>query len=733
MTAPVSPEEKFSFCRNCPANCGIKFSVEDNRIASHKPDKENLFTEGFMCVKGDYAVDLHNGVEDRVVDCLERNGEGFSPVAADAAMDRIAARLRDLIDAHGPDSVALFYGTCAYQKALTIPIAKDFMAKLGSPKLFSTMTLDQSAHWVTDGRMGMWQTGIHRLEDVDTVVLVGTNPMVSHGSVFMSMPNNNQHRHIKAFRERGGRLVVIDPRRTETATKADVHLQPLPGTDAAIAAGLIRILLEQGWHDAAFCARYVTHLDELRAAVEPFTPDRVAAIAGIPAQQLFDVAEVMRSPAKVSVGFGTGMTMAPRPNTTAHLVRALNAICGGYVRAGDPVRNPGVLNRKPTVEGVIPPNRMWEKGPFLRSGHGRLYGEFQTTRLPHEILQEGEGQIRALIVVGGNPMSAIGNPALVRSALEKLDLFVVIDPRMTDTARLADFVIAPPLQFEVHDFSSFSDAISPMPFLQYAPPVIDPPTGTIEEWRFFNGLANRLGFTLEMKTFSFSSDTAGKAAALVIEPDRTFSTPELIDSMLVGAGLSCAELAHYPHGRKVDMPIPIVTAPETDDGARLDLCPSDVQQEVAEIAAEPLPVRDEGYLLITRRVGDTMNSAYRQSPKVQRRQPYNNVFMNPEDMAAENLASGDTVAISGRNGSILGHVKGDASMRRGIVSMTHCWGSVDPGSGADGNVSRLVSIASDAVANIDAMPQHSALPIRIALHQRAQAAPADEVGAGHGR
>lgn len=722
----AATDEKYSFCRNCPANCGIRFQVEDNRIASHKPDKDNLFTEGFMCVKGDYAVDLHNGVEDRLVECLARDaeGQGFSPIAADAAMDAIAERLRALEAEHGPRSIALFYGTCAYQKALTIPIAKDFMAKLGSPNLFSTMTLDQSAHWVTDGRMGIWQTGIHRLEDVDTVVLVGTNPMISHGSVFMSMPNNNQHRHIKAFRERGGRLIVIDPRRSETAAKADIHLQPFPGTDAAIAAGLIRILLARGWHDAAFCARYVTHLDELREAVEPFTPERVAAIAGVPEAQLFEIAEAMKAPAKVSVGFGTGMTMSPRPNTTAHLVRALNAICGGYVRAGDVVRNPGVLNRKPTVEGVIPPSRMWETGPFLRSGHGRLYGEFQTTRLPHEILMEGEGQIRALIIVGGNPMSAIGNPALVRSALEKLELMVVVDPRMTDTARLADYVIAPPLQFEVHDFSSFSDAISSEPFIQYAPPVIDPPPGTLEEWRFFNGLANRLGFTLEVKTFSFSSDTAGKAAALRLEPEQAFSTTELIDSMLGGAGLSCAALAHHPHGKRIDMPIPVVTAPETDDGARLDLCPPDVGQEVADLAAEPVPDRGDDYLLITRRVVDTMNSAYRQSPKVQRRQPFNTLFMNPEDMATEDVANGDTVSIAGQNGAILGHVKGDATLRRGIVAMTHCWGSIDPASEADGNVSRLVSIAADAVANIDAMPQHSSLPVRIALHRRAETASA---------
>nr|WP_087573246.1 molybdopterin-dependent oxidoreductase [Sphingomonas sp. CDS-1] len=707
----MSTSEKHSFCRNCPANCGMILEVADNRIVKHRADKENGFSEGFICIKGDYAVDFHNGIEPRLVKCLERLGDDFAPVDTASVAEKVADRLSAIVKEHGPRSVALFYGTCAYQKALTIPIAKDFMAKLGSPNLFSTMTIDQSAHWVTDGRMGIFATGIPRLEDADTVVLVGTNPVLSHGSVFMSMPNNNQLRAIKEFRARGGRLVVIDPRRTETASKADIHVQPLPGKDGVIAAGLIRIMLDKGWHDPQFCDRYVTNLDALRRAVEPFTPDVVASMAGIPAEQLFEVAEALKAPARISVGFGTGMTMSPQPNTTAHLMRALNSICGGYARAGDTVRNPGVLVKKATVENVIPPSRSWESGPKLSSGHGRLYGEFPTTRLPHEIMQEGENRIRALIVVGGNPMSAIGNPDFVREAFSRLDLLVVIDPRMTDTARLADFVIAPPLQFEVHDFSSFADFTSSEPFLQYSLPAITPPPGTVEEWQFFNSVANRMGFTLNMKPFAFSNDASTGPTGLPLDPGVEWTTEQLIDWNMQRAGLSCEILSRHPHGLKVDIPLPMITAPETDDGARLDLCPEDVAQEVTNFLATRAP--DGGYLLITRRVMDTMNSAYRQSPRVLRRHPHNSLYVNPEDMAADGISAGDVVMLNGRNGRIRAHVKADATMRRGVVSMTHCWGSIDDGGEADGNVNRLVSIDTNAVANIDAMPQHSALPVTI--------------------
>ena len=709
---------KYSYCRNCAAYCGTQFEVADNKIVSHRADKENAFTEGFMCIKGELAVDFHKGVEPRLVECLKRGPDGkHHPIAASALMDEAAEKLCDLIERHGPRSVALFYGTSGYAKSLSIPMAKDFMAKIASPNLFSTMTIDQSAHWVAEGRLGIFTTGRPPLGDLDVILMSGTNPIVSHGSVYTALPTNNQTKHLRAFKAKGGRMIIIDPRRTETAAQADIHIQPRPGFDTEIYAALIRLVLENGWHNAEFCARYITNLDALRTAVAPFTPDLVAARAGIEADQLIAAARMLGEGRRAHVSFGTGTTMAPHPNTAAHMAYALNAICGGFLRAGDTLSNPGIFVKKSAVEGVIPPRRSWEAEPKLPSGYGQVYGEFPSSQLPSEILRNDEPRIRALIVIGGNPMIAMGSPDVVRKAFESLELLIVLDPRLTETARRAHYVVAPPLQYEVHDSTILTDFTSEKPFVQYAQPVIDPPPGVLEEWKFFNGVANRLGKVLGVKTFGFGGGGGSQAAGLALAPDRDWQTRDLIEWYCGEAGISLEDLRAHPHGYQPDLPIPVVQKPATDDGARLDACPADVAHELAQVLRE----QDEAgqkYRLVSRRIIEVMNSAYRHSPRTQTSIKTNRLYMNPADMTEDDLADGDIVNITGSHGRIVGYVKRDATMRRGVVSMTHCFGLNDAAEDPEGlrgaHTGRLVSMAREDVQPIDGMPLQSAIPVDIA-------------------
>jgi anaerobic selenocysteine-containing dehydrogenase len=708
---------KHSYCRNCLAHCGTSFTVENNRILDHQPDRENGISRGFMCIKGDMAVDLQNGVEPRLLSCLKRTpAGGFEPVAAPTLMDEVAARLGAIMSEHGPRAVALFYGTSAYAKSYSVPIAKAFLHELGTPNLFSTMTIDQSARWVTDGRMGTFATGRPHVDDVHTLLISGSNPIVSHACGSFAMTNNQQAAFLKRLKDRGGKLIVVDPRATETARRADIHLHPLPGHDAAIFAALIRIVLANDWQNAAFCNQYVGNLDALRRAVEPFLPERVAERADVPVSALFEIAETFACSPKPSAGFGTGTSMSPDGITAAHMIEALNAICAGFTRAGDTLHNPGIFVKRATTELVIPPSRSWERGPKLRSGHGQLYGEFPSSRLADEILEPGEGQIRALIVLGANPRMAFGDPDRFTLALKRLDLLVVLDPRMTETAELAHYIVAPPVQYEVADASLYSDVMFPTPFAQVTAPVVNPPEGCLAEWKFFNGIANRLGRVLTVKPFRFGVDLMSMEGGLVLTMDRDWTTEDIVRFYVDGTGIPFDVLSRHPHGMTPELGHPIVQ-PGISDGPRLDVCPPDVAGELAALNANVEDECTSGYLLVNRRIVETFNSAFRLSPITQRRLGVNRLFMNPDDMLADGIIEGAAVKISGAHGHITAYVAAERGLRRRVVSMTHCWGNIDQEADPLGlhgaHTARLVSMDLPNVGPIDAMPQQSAIPVTV--------------------
>ena len=652
------------------------------------------------------AVEMQMSGDARLTRSLARKPDGkLHPIGPGEAVAEVSAQLQDVIRRHGPESVGIYFGTATYGRALSLPVAKAFMAALGSPKIFSTMTIDQSARWIAYRRMGMFATGKPHIADTDLLLMSGTNPVVSHIPNFGAMPASHQRDHIKRMQARGGKLVIIDPRLTETAKMADVHVQPRPGFDADIFAALIHLMFERGGVRKEFCDRHATNVEELRQAVQQFSPAMVAARAGVSVQQLNEVASLLMSAQKPLVDYGTGTTMSPHGDTAAHLGEALNALCAGYVRAGEVLRSPGIFMPRHPVEMVVPPDREWERGPHLRSGHGQIFGEFPTSRLPNEILTPGPGQIRALFVLGANPIATWGEPEQAVAALRDLELLVVLDPRMTETAELADFVIAPPTQYEVADMSMLFDFLAHRPVVQYTAPVVPPPPDVIEEWEFFHQVASAIGRPLSL------APMAGGDARLDLDPDRRWDTPMLLRWFAEQAGLPWDALIQSEHGYVVEMDVPIVS-PSPPDSARLDLCPPDVAAEIAAVAADP---RDDNapYRLVCRRSGEMMNTAFRDGSATRRRYPSNPLFMQPEDMQNEGLSDGDRAEIVGSHGRIFATVKGDSSMRSGVVSYNHGWGG-GASRGFDRHVGQLVSLNAEHVQKIDGMPLQSSIPVGVA-------------------
>jgi anaerobic selenocysteine-containing dehydrogenase len=388
-------------------SCGVVATVDaDNRLIDIRADREDPQTLGFACFKGLRAPEAHAS-PNRVLKPMKRQADGsFAPIALETALDEIAERLAAIRAAHGAEAIAGYKGGGGFFTSSAVLMLGAFLRGLGSPKAYSSATIDQSAKSVTTGRLGIWPPGKHPTSRCEVVLLVGSNPMVSVNPPFDA---RNPVKRMKEARARGMKLIVIDPRRTETASYADIHIRPLAGEDASVIAGLHHIILREAWHDAAFCADHVADLEALRAAVAPFTPDHVAARADVPAEQLYDAARLFATGGKGYAGSSTGPDMSPHSNATEHLIESLNVVCGKLVRAGEEIGNPGaILARSPKKAQVTPAPRSWDKGPKSRiDGSGSFNQEMMTGVMADEILTPGEGQVRALIVHGGNPASAV--------------------------------------------------------------------------------------------------------------------------------------------------------------------------------------------------------------------------------------------------------------------------------------------------------------------------------------
>lgn len=699
-----------SVCRLCSGFCAVLVDIDDNgRMVKVRGDHDNPMTQGFACYRGMQAAQIH-AHPDRILHPLRRKADGtFERVSIEEAVAEIGDRLAAILAAHPPRSVGAFRGTMAHMNTGTMYMLSAWLQAIGSPSYYSTFTIDQSAKWVTVERLGRWDAGYESLAGSDVMMMVGMNPMVSMwgGNAF---PMANPVKRLKQAKDRGLKLIVIDPRRTETANFADVFIQPRAGEDPSVAAGLLHIILERGWHDAAFCARHVNGLDELREAVRPFTPEYVAGRAEVAAADLELGAEMFaRIGRKGACITGTGPSMAPRSNLAEHLYECINVVCGRYLREGDRVPNPGVTSpRAEAYAEAVSPRRSWERSRVRHRtiDTGTLFGEMMTGAMADEILVPGDDQLRALFMAGGNPVVAMPDTRRTIEALRALELFVVIDPFMTETARLADFILPPRMQYERYDvvIPLNDKRIFQEPYAQYSAPIVEPPAGAelIDEWELFWELARRLGVDITL---------TGRPLPM----DRRPSNEEIIAHIVQDGQIPFETLQTLRKGTLVDVPPQVVQGAREDSG-RFEVGPPDVCDEIAQVFGEfaQVPAERPRFLLVSRRMRHVLNGMFRNITGIADRVPTNPAFLHPADLAALGLVDGEAIDMRSEFGSIRTVVQSDESLKPGTVSMTHCWSDMlGEGAAKGANVNELTS-SREAIEPINAMPRLSAIPVTLA-------------------
>ncbi|HEY3669579.1 MAG TPA: molybdopterin-dependent oxidoreductase [Acidimicrobiia bacterium] len=709
-----------SYCRVCPALCGIEVEVDRSagRVLHVRGDKLHAMSQGYTCVKGrSLPEEVH--APDRLTGALRRTVGGFEPLATDQAIEEIAEHLNAIIEEHGPRAVAMYVGTRGYE-VLQLTGARAWLRGIGSPGFYSTYTIDQPGKDLARARHGSWPAGFQDVVTSDVVLLVGTNPVVSTVTSYIGMPMTNIRMELRRMRARGLRLLVIDPRRTETAAIADVHLRPRPGTDALVLAGMLRVIVSEARHDEEFVTEYTQGFESLARTVDVFTPEFVEEASGVPSADLIEAARSFAlGPRGCAVG-GTGINMSPHPTLNEYLLLCLNSVCGRYRRAGEQVTNPGVLTAgRSLAEGPRGPRPITGRGdaqPRVRDLQ-TFYDQMPSAALADEILTSGEGQVRALIVSGGNPLVALPDAQKTRRALESLELLVSLDVRMAQTAAISDYVVACPMSLEKSDATLASDLRFPAPFAQYTAPVVAPAPGLIEEWDFFRRLSHAMGSRWDLEGRVGMPIPLDVGELLADEPT---TTDELWERLCSSGAVPLREVRAHPHGLLAELPNRIVesTQKAVADSDRLQFADPVMLEELRVIARDaPITMRDSEwpFLLTSRRMNQYYNSWGQDVPAVRERSGANPAFVHPDDLAILGLVDGDVALIESQHGTIRVVVAAAPDVATSTVSIAHCWG-VEPEIGdvrsVGSQVNALVS-NEEPISDEVGMARQSAIPVRI--------------------
>ena len=652
-----------TFCRICAAACGVVVTVEEERVVRVRGDAEHPVSRGYTCSKGRALGEWHHRT-----DRLDRPRLRGRSVGWDEVLDDLGDALSTISEAAGPDAVAMYLATgFAYDSAGQVA-AGMWMGAQGSSSFYSAATVDNAPILVAAEQVA----GTAMLNPVwdpaspGVLLLIGTNPVVSHG-YGTTLPD--PIRHLRDFRRAGGRIWVLDPRRTETAALADHHLGTRPGSDVAVLAWLVGALLERGGE--------VPHTDpdelaRLAAAVAPFSRTRAASVAGVDEAMLDGLlADVVGAPGRVAVFCGTGVTMAADGVLAEWLRWAVLILTDSLDRPGGMRFNRGAVNRlrppRPATTADAPP------GPRSRPELPRVAGQVPAVALVDEI---EAGNVRALVLAGGNPLRAFPSPDRTRRALAALDVLVVIDVLESELTDLATHVLPAAGQLERADLS-LAEHVALRSGIQATSAVVPLVADRRPVWWILSSLARR----------------SGRDILFGAEPDA-LTDEAFLSGLLARSPVSAADVfAAGSHGRAVPVEHGWVTGSMLTGGVWRIAPPAFVSRLAAHFPpTAPL-------VLVPRREPAWSNSVRYAGPGTE---PV--LHVHPLDASAAGIAAGDTVTVTSEHGSMAAGVVLTEAIRPGVVSCTHGHGPDGPG----GLTSAVVGVDP-----LTTMPVASGLPVRL--------------------
>ncbi len=698
-------------CPLCEACCGLTLTVADERVVAIRGDERDVFSQGYICPKAIALKDLEAD-PDRLRQPLVKRDGRFEPATWDEAHAEIARRLPPLIAAHGRDALAFTLGNPNVHRLGLGLYVQRLLRAAGSRNVFTASTLDQMPRQLASGWMygHALSVAVPDIERCDFLLMLGANPMASNGSMW-TVPDFRGR--AKAMRARGGRLVVIDPRRTETAAVADEHHFIRPGSDVFLLLGLIHVLFDEGLVRPGRLAEWLaagdTGIEALQAATRPYTPERMADRCGIPAGTQRVLARRLAATPRAAVYSRIGSSTQRFGTLNSVLVDALN-ILTGHLDAEGGAMFPKAAAFASNTQGKPGIGRGLVTGRTRSrvSGAPEVLGEYPTSCLAEEIETAGPGQVRALVTVASNPVLSAPNGARIGKALAGLDFMVSVDIYLNETTQHADVILPGLSTFEEPHYDVSFPQLSYRNHARFSPPVFAPADGAQPEWASLLRLAALLRGEAEAMAPSFDlaaydtqllADDLRRAAAGM--PDElqaamlaalgTQPGPERVLDLALRAGpygdrfgqkpggLSLAKVKDAPHGVDLGALQPRLPELLRTPSGRIELWPREV---AAELAAVDAALRDapSALVVVGRRDVRSNNSWMHNLPTLAKGPERCTALLHPTDAARHGVQSGDRVRLQGAGGRAieLPALLSD-EMMPGVISVPHGWGHDQPG------------------------------------------------------
>lgn len=681
----TSPQQHFRTCHICEAMCGVVITHQDGQILSIKGDPDDPLSRGHVCPKVMALQDIHED-PDRLRRPVKRVGRDWQEISWEEAFATIEENVKRIRREHGPSALGVYVGnpTIHSPGMLLIP---PFIHALGAHQRFSATSVDQLPSMLAGLQMFGHQLlmPVPDLDRTDFFLILGGNPAASNGSL---MTAGDPMGRIKAIRERGGRVVLIDPRRTETADKVDEHLFIRPGTDFFFLAAFAQVLFEEGHVRLRHLGEHVTGLDELQQAVAPFTPEAVAGITGIGAEKIRELARAFAAAAHGACYGRIGACVQEFGGLSTWLLTAINVLTGNLDREG------GMMFSNPPFNLVeLGPRGEYAKHRSRVRGLPSFGGELPAAALAEEILTPGKGQIRLLATHAGNPVLSTPNGRQLEQALEQLDFMFSIDIYINETTRHAHIILPPVSPLERSHMDVALAAVSVRNFAKWSPAMLEPPADSRQDWQILLELSNRLGesgrlgryvrqgvqATVERLGLDAGLDLMlrfgpyGTHAKLV---QKKSSATERVMSVLRPDrnGLSLSRLADQPHGIDLGPLRPVLPQALCTNDKKIRLAPEVYLQDIERAREKLKEGAGEGMRLIGRRHVRSNNSWLHNSQRLVKGKPRCTALLHPDDAARLGVAAGDSVRISSRVGSIEVPVEITDRIMPGVVSVPHGWG-----------------------------------------------------------
>jgi anaerobic selenocysteine-containing dehydrogenase len=651
-------------CHLCEAICGLSIEItthadEQVSITSIKGDPLDPFSRGHICPKAVALQDIQND-PDRLRQPMHRVGNQWQPIGWQEAFELAAERLVDIQHRHGQNAVAVYQGNPSVHNYGLMTHSNYFLGLLKTRNRYSATSVDQLPHHLTSFLMyghGLLLP-IPDIDHTDFMLILGGNPLASNGSI-MTVPD--VEKRLKAVQARNGKIVVVDPRRSETAAMADQHLFVRPGGDAALLFGLLNTLFAEGLTRESHLP--VDGLDQVRAAIADLTAEVMSPRCGIAAEQIRQLARDFAKAEKAVCYGRMGVSTQAFGTLCQWLVQLINLVTGNLDAVG------GALCTEPAVDLVESTSgghfNQWQSRV---SGLPEYAGELPVAALAEEMLSPGEGQVRALITVAGNPVLSTPNGRQLDRALGGLEFMLSIDLYINETTAHADLILPSTSALENDHYDTTFNTLAVRNVTRFNKAILTKPEGALHDWEIFVGLAQ-----------AFAARTGRDLRA-------TMAPAQMIDLGLRGgrygdAGeqrLSLATLALHPHGMDLGPLQPNLTSRLKTGNRRIHAAPEAIMADLSRFTASPVPTANQ-LLLIGRRHVRSNNSWMHNYHRLVKGKPRHQLLMHPDDLASRGLNDGQLVRVSSRVGEVQVHAVASLEMMPGVVSLPHGWGHGRPG------------------------------------------------------